>query len=88
VQACGQWYDDVIEGRAVHVDQAALDDALVAVRKRTVGDAFVWDRRRSSSDITPWVSATLAAWGLDHLPDAGYSGAGFVNLADYVPQEA
>jgi len=84
-QACGDWFDDVVEGRAVHVAQAVLDDALAAVRKKTTGDAFVWDRRRSSSDITPWVSATLAAWGLEHLPDGEtYQGSGFSDLSEFV----
>jgi hypothetical protein len=46
-----------------------LNDALAGARRRRLGDAWAWDRRDSTVDISPLVAATLARHGLDrHRP--------------------
>jgi hypothetical protein len=55
--ACGGFYDDAINGRLRHLDQAPLNAALAGARKRTIGDAWGWDRRDISVDICPLVAA-------------------------------
>ena len=62
-QACGGFVDAVVNDQVRHVDQPLLNAALGAARKRPIGDAWGWDRRDESQDITPLVSATLALWG-------------------------
>lgn len=64
VQAVGQFYDAVAEGRIVHLNQAPLSTALAGARKRDLGDAWAWARRGVGVDITPLVAATNARWGL------------------------
>lgn len=50
----------------------ALDTAVHSATTRPLGDAWTWDRRRPSADITPLVAATLALWGYDRRePEAG-----------------
>jgi phage terminase large subunit-like protein len=62
-RACGAFYDLTASGRLRHIDQPALNSALGAARKRSLGDAWAW-HRRDSTDITPLVAVTLAAFGL------------------------
>jgi hypothetical protein len=62
-QAAGQLYDLVIEGKLAHHGQPALNAALGGAQRRPLGDAWAWDRRSRSVDISPLVAATLAAWG-------------------------
>lgn len=61
--ACGSFYDGVHEGWLHHIDQPQLNLALSMARKRDLQDAWAWNRKLSSADITPLVSATLALWG-------------------------
>jgi phage terminase large subunit-like protein len=62
-QACGWFYDGVMEGRLVHTDQPQMNAALGAARKRPLAGAWGWNRANSASDITPVVAATLALFG-------------------------
>jgi hypothetical protein len=62
-QACGWFYDGVMEATLVHTDQPQMNAALGAARKRPLAGAWGWNRANSASDITPVVSATLALWG-------------------------
>ena len=62
-QACGAFYDAVQGGFLRHLEQEPLDDAVRGAKKRPLGDAWAWDRKNSSIDITPIVSSTLALWG-------------------------
>ena len=62
-QACGQLFDGVMEGWLRHTDQPQVNSALSAARKRPLGDAWAWNRKNSTSDITPLVAVTLALWG-------------------------
>jgi hypothetical protein len=61
--ACGQFYDGVMEGRVRHTDQPQVNVALSVARKRPLGDAWAWNRRTATSDITPIVACSLALWG-------------------------
>lgn len=62
-QACGLLYDFVVQHRLRHLRQPPLEAALVGAEKRTVGDAWLWNRKSSSVDISPLVAVTLALWG-------------------------
>lgn len=59
-QACGGFYDAVVEGTVRHLGQAALATAVNAGRKKDAGDAWYWHRKDTSSDISPLVAATVA----------------------------
>jgi hypothetical protein len=69
-QACGAFFDGIMDRRYLHIGQPALTAAVDGAEKRRSGDAWVWDRRSSSNDITPLVAVTLAAWNLlGHRPE-------------------
>jgi hypothetical protein len=61
--ACGTFYDGVMEGWLRHIDQPQVNSALSVARKRSLGDAWAWNRKSAVSDITPLVACTLALWG-------------------------
>ena len=67
-QACGQLYDDVAVRRIAHRAQPALDDAVVAARRRSSGDSWVWARPTGGTDPSPLIAATLARWGWATAP--------------------
>ena len=61
--ACGYFYDRVVAQEVRHLGQQPLNEALAAATRRDVGDnAFVWWRRKSSSDISALYAVTLALW--------------------------
>ncbi|WP_435252041.1 terminase [Streptomyces tendae] len=62
-QACGQFYDRVVEGTLFHLGQAPMTTALAGAKKREVGDAWLWARRSDGVDVSPLVSSTYAMWG-------------------------
>lgn len=62
-QACGSFYDGTQEDWLRHIDQPQLNAALGAARKRPLGDAWAWNRKNQSADITALVACTLALWG-------------------------
>jgi hypothetical protein len=66
--ACGALYDDVSTRRIAHRGQPALDDAVVAARRRSSGDAWSWARPSSGVDPSPLIAATLARWGWSTAP--------------------
>lgn len=47
-----------------HLRQPVLDVAAATAATRPVGDAWLWDRRKSPSDIAPLVAVTGALWAL------------------------
>ena len=59
-QACGGLVDAVKDGRLRHLSQAWLNDAVEAARKRPLGDAFAWQRKDPTTNISPLVAVTLA----------------------------
>lgn len=67
-QACGQFYDAVVE-REGNVStlrcmpHPALNAALAGAQKRRLADAWAWDRKATSVDISPLVALTDAMWG-------------------------
>ena len=66
-QAFGIMYDAAQEDEPsiVHIDQPELALAVGGAVKRNVGtDGSGWDRKNATTDITPLVSVTHAAWGL------------------------
>lgn len=67
-QACQAAYDDITEHRWRHFgDDAVLNTAVGGAARRTVGDAWVWDRR-GAVDISPLVAVSLAAWAVGRQP--------------------
>lgn len=69
-QACGDLFDAVVNGELKHLAQPELDISVSGAKKKTAGDAFVWDRRRSL-DISPLAAVTLAFWGANQAPRPG-----------------
>lgn len=68
-QACGLFFDAVVQGRLRHRGQADVVAAVDGAVKRKMGDAWAWDRHNASVDITSVVGMTLALWGhLQHRP--------------------
>lgn len=63
-EACGQMADAMNQGGAAHRDQADLTAAVNGARSRRVGDAWVLDRTTSLTDVSPFVTVTLARWAL------------------------
>lgn len=61
--ACGQFYDGVMDARLHHTDQPQVNVSLSAAGKRALGDRWAWNRKSAASDITPVVAETLALWG-------------------------
>ena len=61
--ACSGFYDAVADGRLTVRPDGLLDDAVVGVVQRTVGDDWVWGRSKSDVDISPLVAATVAFSG-------------------------
>jgi phage terminase large subunit-like protein len=68
VRACGDLFDAVVNHEISHRHQPELDAAVAGATKRTVGDAWLWDRR-AGTVISPLVALTLARWGHLELPD-------------------
>lgn len=65
-QACGALFDAVktVEPSVAHLNQAPLNEAILAATKRVLGEAWAWDRK-GDADISPLVAVTLAKHGLD-----------------------
>lgn len=61
--ACGFFYDAVMQEDLRHLGSPELTGALRGAQKRTLGDAWAWSRRNSAVDICPLVAVTLALWG-------------------------
>lgn len=68
-QACGSFYDHVRDRQVAVRRHWKLDKAVAGASKRRVGDAWMWDRRDSTIDVTPLVSVTLARWAQRTAPD-------------------
>jgi phage terminase large subunit-like protein len=61
--ACGGFYDAVMAGQVRHIDQTPLTAAVQGARKRPLLDAWAWNRKDVTTDITPLVAVTLAMHG-------------------------
>lgn len=62
IEACGQFYDGVIEQRLRIRRHQRFDEAAAGAAKRSIGDAWAWTRKSAAADISPLVAATLALW--------------------------
>lgn len=66
VQACGRFFDAVMDSRTLrHGGDPALDAAVAGAIKRDLGDGWAWARKGASVDISPLVACTLASWAHD-----------------------
>lgn len=70
-QACGEFFASVmpIGGSTPtikHIGQSELTSAVAGAEKRDLGGMWAWDKRNSSTDISPLVAATNAVWGHRH----------------------
>lgn len=84
-QACGAFYDAAMAGRLRHLDQSPLTAAVAGARKRPMVDAWAWNRKDATTDITPLVAVTLAMSGFaEHAaqPQPRSSGRGRVIVLD------
>ena len=61
-QACGAIHDAVVDQTLRHLGDHVLDAAVHGAKRRQLGDAWAWDRKRSDVDISPLVAVTLARW--------------------------
>jgi hypothetical protein len=64
LDACADLYDAAIEGEVHHANYDDLNAAVLAAKKRSVGDRWAWGRK--SGDISMLEAATLATWGVDN----------------------
>lgn len=62
-QACAAFHDAVVGFQLKHRADTRLSAALGAAEKRSLGDLWLWNRKSTTSDITPMVAATLAHHG-------------------------
>jgi phage terminase large subunit-like protein len=62
-QACGAFYDAVLDRKIVHLGQPELDSAVVNARQRRLGNAWAWDRY-NAGDAGPLMAASIAAWAV------------------------
>ena len=61
--ACAKFFDTVMAERLKHTDQPQVNVALSVARKRPLAGGWAWNRKNTTSDITPVVACTLALWG-------------------------
>jgi phage terminase large subunit-like protein len=62
-QACGHLMDAVERQAFRHLDDPALNGAVLEAVTRPLGDAWAWSRKDSSTNIAPLVAFTLAISG-------------------------
>lgn len=64
-EAAGRFFDacSTTVASLRHLNDPVLNAAVDAAITRPLGDAWAWDRRKPTEDITPLVAATLAFWG-------------------------
>lgn len=68
MQACGGFYDAVIQDKTVtHIGQEQLDASLAGAKRHAIGDAggWKWSRKELESDLTPIMAVTCAWFGAE-----------------------
>jgi phage terminase large subunit-like protein len=70
--SCGEFHVGIVPRRGevakiVHIGQTGLTQAAAVADKRPLLDKWAWDQKNATSDISPLVSATIAAWGYRKL---------------------
>ncbi len=75
VRASGAFHDAVTNGPLAHTGQTQVADALAHAVARPAGDAWLWDRKHSPTDIAPVVAMTEALYLLmtTEVPDISYT---------------
>lgn len=69
-RAVGMFYDLVRDGELRHLTQPLLDVAAATAAMRPAGDgAWVWDLKKSATDVAPLIAATGAVWLAHPKPD-------------------
>lgn len=81
----GKFYDLVRNDELTHNPWPSLDlAAATAVPKLTEGGAFMWDRKKSPTDIAPLQAATGAVWLLtrpaEEVAVSAYEGRGVLTI--------
>ena len=66
--ACAQLLDAIGDKSIRQRGDPALDAAVGAAAKRTVGEGWAWSRRLPTTDVSPLIAASLALWGDRHRP--------------------
>jgi hypothetical protein len=66
--ACAQLLDAITDRTIAHRGDPALDAAVGAAARRTVGEGWAWSRRLPTTDVSPLVAGTLALYGDRHRP--------------------
>ena len=67
--ASGEAYDSIVEGRLrarLHED---LDRAVLAVQRRSVGQAWTFARQVGDVSCSPLIAMTAALWATEHAPE-------------------
>lgn len=72
--AAGDLYDLTRAGAFVHDDQSELNDAVTGGRRRTLGEAWTFDKLNSPKDVAPLNAVTLAVAGYRHHFPVGLAG--------------
>lgn len=70
-KACGSFFDTVDQARLRHLGGADLRNAIKGATKRSLSEAWVWDMKNATVDLTPLVAGTLSLWGLDTQSGGG-----------------
>lgn len=71
-QACGQFFDAVDQSTVRHLGTPELSAAVKGAVKRPLGDAWAWNRKSSTVDISPLVAVTLALSGAMSTGESAY----------------
>lgn len=82
-QACGAFSALVRSGRVRHLGQVSLDVATAGVTRRRVGEAWAFNRRDASLDISPLYAVAFAVHGFGSAPAEPVTPT-VLNLNDYV----
>lgn len=67
-RACGIFYDLVRDGKLRRRAQPVLDVPAATAVTKPLGEAWVWDRRKSPTDASPLMAATGAVWAVAPKP--------------------
>jgi len=76
--ACGAFYDSVMQRTVKHAGEPELTAAVRGAGRRPLGDAWAWSRKKSTVDITPLVSSTVALRGVDRELESAYETEGLL----------
>lgn len=67
--ACGQVFDSLAEGRILAVPHEQLTASVLAARRRSYGQSWIFARQSGDTSGVPLLALTVAAWAYEHAPD-------------------